>query len=213
MNCIEVLMFLNTKELKNMLYTSFYTCISVSDKILYKRNIKVAENMEIEIFYTDKYYNYAYEVYKITNTAGGVTCELIGDEIYWTSYNNKNHSDTFLVLKNGVVVKEETEKREIEEEEEDYKSDSTEIIYSSDEEDKPQNIPIAKRTTAFLVFASKNKKDKTDLSIMNLGPSPIHDINWLTEMGEMWKNLSEEDHVNYAKKAQFINSNYDEFLD
>ena len=220
MNCIEVLMFLNTKELKNMLYTSFYTCISVSDKILYKRNIKVAENMEIEIFYTDKYYNYAYEVYKITNTARGVTCELIGDEIYWTSYNNKNNNDTFLVLKYGVVVKEEKEnekteevKREIEEEEEDYKSDSTEIIYSSDEEDKQQNNPIAKRTTAFLVFASKNKKDKTDLSIMNLGPSPIHDINWLTEMGEMWKNLSEEDHVNYAKKAQLINSKYDEFVD
>ena len=207
-------MFLNTKELKNMLYTSFYTCISVSDKILYKRNIKVAENMEIEIFYTDKYYNYAYEVYKITNTAGGVTRELIGDEIYWTSYNNKNHSDTFLVLKNGVVVKEETEEEETEEvrEEEGYKSDSTEIVYSSDIEEEPVN-PLAKRTTAFLVFASENKKDKTDSSIMNLGPSSINDLNWLTEMGELWKDLSEEDHANYAKKAQLINSNYDEFLD
>ena len=204
-------MFLNTKELKNMLYTSFYTCISVSDKILYKRNIKVAENMEIEIFYTDKYYNYAYEVYKITNTAGGVTRELIGDEIYWTSYNNKNHSDTFLVLKNGVVVKEETEIEEVEEKT-DYNSDTTEDICSSDIEEEPVN-PLAKRTTAFLVFASENKKDKTDSSIMNLGPSSINDLNWLTEMGELWKDLSEEDHANYAKKAQLINSNYDEFLD
>ena len=197
-----------------MPYTSLYTSISVSDKTLYKRNIKVAENMEIEIFYTDKYYNYGFEVYKITVSPNGITRELIGDEIYWTSYNNKNHSDTFLVLKNGVVVKEETEKIEIIEVEEviDYQSDSTEIVYSSDEEDKLRSNPLAKRTTAFLVFASENKKDKTDSSIMNLGPSSINELIWLTEMGELWKDLSEEEHANYAKKAQFINSEYDEFL-
>ena len=191
-----------------------YTSISVTDKTLYKRNIKVAENMEIEIFYTDKYYNYGFEVYKITVSPSGITRELIGNEIYWTSYNNKNNSDTFLVLKNGVVVKEEKE-NEVEEvrEEEGYKSDSTEIVYSSDEEDKLCNNPLAKRTTAFLVFASKNKKDKTDLSIMNLGQSSINELTWLTEMGERWKALSEEEHANYAKKAQLINSNYDEFLD
>ena len=197
-----------------MPYTSIYTSISVTDKTLYKRNIKVAENMEIEIFYTDKYYNYGYEVYKITVSPNGITRELIGDEIYWTSYNNKNNSDTFIVLKNGVVVKEEKEE-EIEEvrEEEGYKSDSTEIVYSSDEEDELRNNPLAKRTTAFLVFASENKKDKTDPSIMNLGPSSINELIWLTEMGELWKALSEEEHANYAKKAQFINSQYDESLD
>ena len=89
-----------------MPYTSIYTSTSVIDNTLYMRNIKVAENMEIEIFYTDKYYNYGFEVYKITVSPNGITRERIGDEIYWTSYNNKNHSDTFLVLKNGVVVKE-----------------------------------------------------------------------------------------------------------
>ena len=188
-----------------------YTSISVTDKTLYKRNIKVAENMEIEIFYTDKYYNYGFEVYKITVSPNGITRELIGNEIYWTSYNNKNNSDTFLVLKNGVVVKEEKEE-EIEEVR-DYQSDSTEIVYSSDEEDKLCSNPLAKRTTAFLVFASENKKDKTDLSIMNIGPSSINELTWLTEMGELWKALSEEEHANYAKKAQLINSNYDEFLD
>ena len=209
-------MVLNTKELKNMLYTS----ISVTDKTLYKRNIKVAENMEIEIFYTDKYYNYGYEVYKITVSPNGITRELIGDEIYWTSYNNKNHSDTFIVLKNGVVVKEEKEIEQVREdvreevrEEEDYKSDSTEIVYSSDEEDKLRSNPLAKRTTGFLVFASENKKDKTDLSIMNIGPSSIHNLNWLSDMGELWKDLSEEEHINYAKKAQLINIQYDELLD
>lgn len=205
-------MFLNTKELiKKMPYTS----ISVTDKTLYMRNIKVAENIEIEIFYKDKYYNYAYEVYKITVSPNGIKRELIGDEIYWTSYNNNNTNDTFLVLKDGVVVKEETEKIEIEEETEetDYNSDSTEIVYSSDEEDKPHNNPLIKRTTAFLVFASENKKDKTDLSIINIGPSSIFHLNWLTEMGELWKALSEEEHANYAKKAQLINSQYDESLD
>ena len=82
-----------------------YTSISVCDKTLNTRSIKVAENMEIEILYKDKYYNYGFEVYKITVSPNGITRELIGDEIYWTSYNNKNNSDTFLVLKNGVVVK------------------------------------------------------------------------------------------------------------
>ena len=202
-------MFLNTKELiKKMPYTS----ISVTDKTIYMRNIKVAENMEIEIFYTDKYYNYAYEVYKITISPNGIKRELIGNEIYWTSYNNKNTNNTFLVLKDGVIVKEKTE---IEEETEviDYQSDSTEIVYSSDEEDKLLNNPLVKRTTAFLVFASENKKDKIDLNIINIGPSSIFHLNWLTEMGELWKDLSKEEHANYAKKAQFINSQYDESLD
>ena len=202
-------MFINTKEIKKMPYTS----ISVTDKTLYVRKIKVAENMEIEIIYKDKYFNYSDEIYKITVSPNGITRELIGDEIYWTSYNN-NTNDTFLVLKDGVVVKEETEE-EVEEEveeETDYESDSTEIVYSSDEEEEPVN-PLAKRTTAFLVFASENKKDKTDLSIMNLGPSSINNLNWLTEIGELWKDLSEEDHANYAKKAQLINKHYAEFVD
>ena len=188
-----------------------YTSISVTDKTLYKRKIQVAENMEIEIIYKDKYFNYADEVYKITVSPNGITRELIGNEIYWTSYNNKNHSNTFLVLKDGVVVKEETEIEEETEqiEETDYQSDSTEIVYSSDEEDKPRY----KRTTAFLVFASENKKDKTDLNIINVGPSSIFHLNWLTEMGELWKDLSIEDHAKYAKKAQLINSQYDESLD
>lgn len=204
-------MFLNTKGIKKMPYTS----ISVTDKTLYMRKIQVAENMEIEIIYKDKYFNYSHEVYKITVSSNGITRQLIGNEIYWTSYNNNNTNDTFLVLKDGVVVKEETEE-EIEEEVEeqiDYQSDSTEIVYSSDEEDKLPNNPLVKRTTAFLVFASENKKDKTDLNIMNLGPSSINNLNWLTEMGELWKDLSEEDHANYAKKAQLINSQYDESLD
>ena len=190
-----------------------YTSISVTDKTLYVRKIKVAENMEIEIIYKDKYFNYSDEIYKITVSPNGITRELIGDEIYWTSYNN-NTNDTFLVLKDGVVVKEETEE-EVEEEveeETDYESDSTEIVYSSDEEEEPVN-PLAKRTTAFLVFASENKKDKTDLSIMNLGPSSINNLNWLTEIGELWKDLSEEDYANYAKKAQRINKHYAEFVD
>lgn len=198
-------MFLNTKELiKKMPYTCISSSIlySISSFILYVRKIQVAENMEIEIIYKDKYFNYADEVYKITVSPNGITRQLIGDEIYWTSYNNKNHSDTFLVLKDGVVVKEETE-------ETDYNSDSTEIVYSSDEEDKQR----CKRTTAFLVFASENKKDKTDLNIINVGPSSINNLNWLTEMGELWKDLSKEDHANYAKKAQLINSQYDESLD
>ena len=189
-----------------------YTSICVSDKTLYMRNIKVAENMEIEIFYTDKYYNYAYEVYKITVSPNGIKRELIGNEIYWTSYNNKNTNNTFIVLKDGVIVKEKTEIEE-ETEETDYNSDSTEIVYSSDEEDKLSNNPLIKRTTAFLVFASENKKDKTDFSIMNLGPSSINNLNWLTEIGELWRDLSIEDHANYAKKAQLINSQYDESLD
>ena len=183
--------------------------------------------MEIEIFYKDKCFNYAYEVYKITVSPSGITRKLIGDEIYWTSYNNNNTSDTFLVLKDGVVVKEETEEEdvneedvneeevneeEVNEEDVDYNSDTTEDVCSSDIEEEPVN-PLARRTTGFLVFASENKKDKTDLSIMNLGPSSINNLNWLTEIGEIWKNLSEEEHVNYAKKAQLINKQYAEFVD
>jgi hypothetical protein len=209
-------MFINTKELiKKMPYTCVSSSIlySISSFILYVCKIQVAENMEIEIVYKDKYFNYADEVYKITVSPNGITRELIGNEIYWTSYNNKNHSDTFLVLKDGVVVKEESEieeeKEDVREEETDYQSDSTEIVYSSDEEDKPRY----KRTTAFLVFASENKKDKTDLNIINVGPSSVPHLNWLTEMGELWRDLSIEDHANYAKKAQLINSQYDEFLD
>ena len=209
-------MFINTKELiKKMPYTCVSSSIlySISSFILYVRKIQVAENMEIEIVYKDKYFNYADEVYKITVSPSGITRQLIGDEIYWTSYNNKNHNNTFLVLKDGVVVKEETEIEEETEEETDYQSDSTEIVYSSDEEDKPHNNPLIKRTTAFLVFASENKKDKTDLNIINVGPSSVPHLNWLTEMGELWRDLSIEDHANYAKKAQLINSQYDESLD
>jgi hypothetical protein len=205
-----------------------YTSISMYNKTLYVRTIKVSENMEIEVLYKDKNFNYADEVYKITVNPTGIKRELIGDEIYWTSYNNKNNSDSFLVLKDGVVVKEEIEEEQEEEEEEeedeeeeeeeeedekeeqdeDYNSDTTEVAYSSDEEEKPR----CKRTTGFLVFASENKKDKTDLSIMNLGPCSKVDFDLMTQLGEMWKDLSEEDHTNYAIKAQLINNHYAECM-
>jgi hypothetical protein len=182
------------------------------------RKIKVAENMEIEVIYKDKYFNYADEVYKITVNPNGIKRELIGDEIYWTSYNNKNNSDSFLVLKDGVVVKEEIEEEEIEkeeeqeeeqeEEEEDYNSDTTEVAYLSDEEK-----PHSKHTTGFLVFASENKKDKTDLSIMYYEPSSKLDLDLMTQLGKMWKDLSEEQHIKYAIKAQLINNHYAECVD
>jgi hypothetical protein len=182
------------------------------------RKIKVAENMEIEVIYKDKYFNYVDEVYKITVNPNGIKRELIGDEIYWTSYNNKNNSTTFLVLKDGVVVKEdeqeveeeeEQEEEQEEEEEEDYNSDTTELVYSSDEEKQ-----YTKRTTGFLVFASENKKDKTDFSIMNLGsPSSKVDLDLMTQLGERWKDLSEEEHTSYAIKAQLINNHYAEIVD
>ena len=194
---------------------SSYILYSISSYILYVHKIKVAENMEIEVIYKDKYFNYVDEVYKITVNPNGIKRELIGDEIYWTSYNNKNNSTTFLVLKDGVVVKEEKEENEEEDTEdtEDYNSDTTEVAYSSDEE-KPCSNPLCKRTTGFLVFASENKKDKTDLSIINLGsPSSKLDLDLMTQLGEMWKNLSEEEHTNYAKKAQLINNHYAEFVD
>jgi hypothetical protein len=35
----------------------------------------------------------------------------------------------------------------------------------------------------------------------------------MTQMGEMWKALSEEEHTNYAIKAQLINRHYAEFVD
>jgi hypothetical protein len=164
--------------------------------------------MEIEVIYKDKYFNYVDEVYKITVNPNGIKRELIGDEIYWTSYNNKNNSTTFLVLKDGVVVKEDEQEVEEEEEEEaDYNSDSTEVAYLSDEEEKPR----CKRTTGFLVFASENKKDKTDRSIMYLGsPSSKVDLDLMTQLGERWKDLSEEEHTNYAKKAELINNHYAE---
>jgi hypothetical protein len=109
--------------------------------------------------------------------------------------------DSFDVLKDGVINEEEQE--------EDYNSDTTELVYSSDEEEKPR----CKRTTGFLVFASENKKDKTDLSIINLGsPSSKLDLDLMTQLGERWKDLSQEDHVNYAKKAQLINNHYAEFV-
>jgi hypothetical protein len=179
--------------------------------------IKVAENMEIEVIYKDKYFNYVDEVYKITVNPNGIKRELIGDEIYWTSYNNKNNSDTFLVLKDGVVVKEdeqeeeevEEEEEQEEEEEEDYNSDTTEVAYLSDDEENPH----CKRTTGFLVFASENKKDKTDLSIMYYEPAYKLDLDWMTQMGELWKDLSEEQHINYTKKAQLINNHYAGFVD
>lgn len=106
------------------------------------------------------------------------------------------------VLKDGVINEEEQEY-------EDYNSDGTELVYSSDEEN-----PRCKRTTGFLVFASENKKDKTDLSIMNLGsPSSKADLDLMTQLGEMWKDLSEEEHTNYALKAQIINNHYAEIMD
>jgi hypothetical protein len=189
----------------------------ISSYILYVRKIKVAENMEIEVIYKDKYFNYVDEVYKITVNPNGIKRELIGDEIYWTSYNNKNNSTTFLVLKDGVVVKEdEQEEEEVEEEEEeeeedteDYNSDTTEVAYSSDEEN-----PRCKRTTGFLVFASENKKDKTDRTIMYLGsPSSKLDLDLMTQLGERWKALSEEEHTNYAIKALIINNRYAQLMD
>jgi hypothetical protein len=107
------------------------------------------------------------------------------------------------VLKYGVINEEEQEY-------EDYNSDTTELVYSSDEEEKPR----CKRTTGFLVFASENKKDKTDRSIMYLGsPSSKVDLDWMTQMGERWKDLSEEEHTNYAIKAQVINNHYAEIVD
>jgi len=106
------------------------------------------------------------------------------------------------VLKDGVINKEEQE-------DEDYNSYTTEVAYLSDEE-----TPHCKRTTGFLVFASENKKDKTDLSIMNLGsPSSKADLDLMTQLGEMWKDLSEEEHTNYAIKAQLINNHYAEIMD
>ena len=187
------------------------------------RNIKVAENMEIEITYTDKYYNDDYEVYKITVTPNGIKRELIGDEIYWTSYNNKNNSDTFLVLKDGVIVKEEEEDKEEKEEkeyvediedEEYYNSEANEIMSSSSIEEESINLNV-KRTTGFLVFASENKKDKTNLTIINLGhvDSSIIDAEKMRELGEMWQKLSEEQQINYSKRAQLINKQYAEFVE
>lgn len=179
----------------------------ISSYILYVRKIKVAENMEIEVIYKDKYFNYVDEVYKITVNPNGIKRELIGDTIYWTSYNNKNNSTTFLVLKDGVVVKED--EQEEEEEDEDYNSDTTEVAYSSDEEKQR-----CKRTTGFLVFASENKKDKTDRTIMYLGsPSSKLDLDLMTQLGERWKDLSEEEHTNYAIKAELINNHYAKCMD
>jgi len=65
--------------------------------------------MEIEIVYKDRYFNFADEVYKITTTPNEIKRELIGDEIYWINYNNDDDNDTFLVLKNGVIVGEPEE--------------------------------------------------------------------------------------------------------
>ena len=110
------------------------------------------------------------------------------------------------VLKDGVINDEVI--NEEEQEYEDYNSDGTELVYSSDEEEKQ----YTKRTTGFLVFVSENKKDKTDLSIMNLGPSSKNDLDQMTQLGEMWKDLSEEDHTNYVIKAQLINNQYAEIM-
>lgn len=107
------------------------------------------------------------------------------------------------VLKDGVINEEEQDY-------EDYNSDTTELVYSSDEEEKPHT----KRTTGFLVFASENKKDKTDRSIMYLGsPSSKLDLDWMTQLGERWKDLSEEEHTSYAIKAELINNHYAECVD
>jgi hypothetical protein len=106
------------------------------------------------------------------------------------------------VLKDGVINEEEQDY-------EDYNSDGTELVYSSDEEK-----PRCKRTTGFLVFASENKKDKTDRTIMNLGsPSSKVDLDLMTQLGERWKDLSEEEHTNYALKAEIINNHYAEIMD
>ena len=86
---------------------SRYILYSVSSYILNVRKIKVAKNVEIEIIYRDRYFNFPDEVYKITSTPTEIKRELIGDEIYWINYNNSN-DDEFLVLKDGVIV-EETE--------------------------------------------------------------------------------------------------------
>jgi hypothetical protein len=105
------------------------------------------------------------------------------------------------VLRDGVINEEEQE--------EDYNSDGTELVYSSDEEN-----PRCKRTTGFLVFASENKKDKTDRTIINLGsPSSKLDLDLMTQLGERWKDLSEEEHTKYAIKAQLINNHYAEIMD
>ena len=107
------------------------------------------------------------------------------------------------VIKDGVINEEEQE-------DEDYNSDTTELVYSSDEEEKTR----CKRTTGFLVFASENKKDKTDRTIMNLGsPSSKVDLDLMTQLGERWKDLSEEEHTSYAIKAQLINNHYAEIMD
>jgi hypothetical protein len=39
------------------------------------------------------------------------------------------------------------------------------------------------------------------------------DLDWMTQMGELWKDLSEEQHINYTKKAQLINNHYAGFVD
>jgi hypothetical protein len=200
-----------------------------NNQILYTRDIGVSENMDIEVLYKDKYFNYAYEVYKISVTSSGIKRELIGDTIYWTTCNLNNKNDTFLVLKDGVIVKEDKEDKEDKEEkdkehdddadDEDYNSDITEDSYLSPSDEEPNNEepvnPNIKRTTGFLVFASENKKDKTDLSIINLGPlhSAKLGVDKMRELGEMWQNLSEEQQINYSKKAQLINKHYAEFVE
>jgi hypothetical protein len=87
---------------------SRYILYSVSSYILNVCRIKVAKNIEIEIVYKDRYFNFPDEVYKITTTPNEIKRELIGDEISWINYNNDDNddNDTFLVLKNGVIVEE-----------------------------------------------------------------------------------------------------------
>jgi hypothetical protein len=218
-----------------MPYTSLSMCRSTTwcanNQILYTRSINVSENMDIEVLYKDKYFNYAYEVYKISVTSSGIKRELIGDTIYWTTCNLNNKNDTFLVLKDGVIVKEEKEEKEEKEDkdkeqvdndveyDEDNDYDTTEDSYlsPSDEEsnDEESINPNIKRTTGFLVFASENKNNKTDFSIINLGPlhSAILGVDKMRELGEMWQKLSEEQQINYSKKAQLINKHYAEFVE
>ena len=100
------------------------------------------------------------------------------------------------------------------EDEEYYNSEANEIMSSSSIEDESINLNV-KLTTGFLVFASENKNDKTNLDIIYLGPinSYILDINKMTELGEMWANLSEDQQTYYNKKAKNINTNNRTFVD
>lgn len=49
---------------------------------------------------------------------------------------------------------------------------------------------------------------------INLGsPSSKLDLDLMTQLGERWKDLSEEEHTNYAIKAELINNHYAKCMD